>query len=73
MLYLWIKAAHVIFVIFSVAARRFYVYHQEFAPGSDEEKVNRARAQRRIIITPATAILVWLFGLTLAYQIQAWS
>jgi putative membrane protein len=77
-LYLWIKAAHVIFVIFWVAGLfllpRFYVYHQESAPGSDEEKrwIERERKLRRIIITPAV-ILVWLFGLILAYQIQAWS
>ena len=77
-LYLWIKAAHVIFVIFWVAGLfllpRFYVYHQESAPGSDEEKrwIERERKLRKIIITPAM-ILVWLFGLFLAYSIQAWT
>jgi protoporphyrinogen IX oxidase len=77
-LYLWIKAGHVIFVIFWIAGLfllpRFYVYHQESAPGSDEEKrwIERERKLRRIIITPAM-ILVWLFGLFLAYTIQAWT
>jgi len=77
-LYLWIKAAHVIFVIFWVAGLfllpRFYVYHQESLPGSDEERrwIERERKLRRIIITPAM-ILVWLFGLFLAYSIQAWT
>jgi putative membrane protein len=77
-LYLWIKAAHVIFVIFWVAGLfllpRFYVYHQESAPGSDEERkwIERERKLRKIIITPAM-ILVWLFGLFLAYTIQAWT
>ena len=36
--YAWIKAGHVIFVIFWIAGLfmlpRFYVYHQEAAPGS---------------------------------------
>jgi putative membrane protein len=77
-LYLWLKAAHVIFVIFWVAGLfllpRFYVYHQESVPGSDEEKrwIERERKLRSIIITPAM-IMVWVFGLLLAYTIQAWS
>lgn len=77
-LYLWLKAAHLIFVIFWVAGLfllpRFYVYHQESVPGSDEEKrwIEREQKLRRIIITPAM-ILVWIFGLLLAYTIQAWS
>jgi protoporphyrinogen IX oxidase len=77
-LYLWIKAAHLIFVIFWVAGLfllpRFYVYHQESAPGSDEERrwIEREKKLRKIIITPAM-ILVWLFGLFLAYTIQAWT
>ena len=40
--YAWIKAAHVIFVIFWIAGlfmlQRYYVYHQEAAAGSAEEK-----------------------------------
>lgn len=77
-LYLWIKAGHVIFVIFWIAGLfllpRFYVYHQESAPGSDEERkwIERERKLRKIIITPAM-ILVWAFGLFLAYTIQAWT
>ena len=53
---------------------RFYVYHQESAPGSDEEKrwIERERKLRKIIITPAM-ILVWIFGLPLAYVTGAWS
>ena len=76
--YAWIKAAHVIFVIFWVAGLfmlpRFYVYHQEAPAGSAEEKkwIDRERKLRTIIITPAM-ILVWIFGLALAYTIDAWS
>jgi protoporphyrinogen IX oxidase len=71
--YLWIKAGHVIFVIFWIAGLfllpRYYIYHQEAAPGSQEERrwIDRERRLRNIIITPSM-ILVWLFGLTLAWQ-----
>jgi putative membrane protein len=75
--YAWIKAGHVIFVIFWIAGLfmlpRFYVYHQEAAPGSDEEArwIERERKLRRIIITPAM-LLVWVFGLSLAWVTGAW-
>jgi putative membrane protein len=71
--YLWIKAGHVIFVIFWIAGLfllpRYYIYHQEAAPGSQEERrwIDRERRLRTIIITPSM-ILVWLFGLILAWQ-----
>ena len=75
--YAWIKAAHVIFVIFWIAGLfmlpRFYVYHQEAPAGSAEEAkwVERERKLRTIIITPAM-VLVWIFGLTLASIVDAW-
>jgi putative membrane protein len=75
--YAWIKAGHVIFVIFWIAGMfmlpRFYVYHQEAAPGSAEEAkwIERERKLRTIIITPAM-ILVWLLGLGLAWITDAW-
>ena len=75
--YAWIKAGHLIFVIFWIAGLfmlpRFYVYHQEAAKGSAEEQswIDRERKLRRIIITPAM-ILVWLLGLTLAWITDAW-
>jgi len=78
MTYAWLKAGHIIFVIFWVAGLfmlpRYYVYHQESLPGSDEEKrwIERERKLRNIIITPAMA-LVWLLGLSLAYVTQAWT
>ena len=76
--YAWIKAGHVIFVIFWIAGLfmlpRFYVYHQEAAPGSIEEQrwIERERRLRTIIITPAM-VLVWLFGAILAWQIGLFS
>ena len=76
--YAWIKAGHVIFVIFWMAGLfllpRYYIYHQESAPGSAEEKkwIERERKLRHIIITPAM-ILVWIFGLALMWILQAWT
>jgi protoporphyrinogen IX oxidase len=78
LLYPWLKAGHLIFVIFWVAGLfmlpRFYVYHQESEAGSGEEArwIEREKKLRRIIITPAM-ILVWIFGLLLAHITGAWS
>jgi putative membrane protein len=75
--YAWLKAGHVIFVIFWIAGMfmlpRYYVYHQEAPPGSEEEKrwIDRERKLRRIIITPSMA-LVWVLGLSLAWTTGAW-
>ena len=75
--YAWIKAAHVIFVIFWIAGLfllpRYYIYHQESPPGSDEEKrwIERERKLRSIIITPSMAF-VWIFGLSLAFIGHFW-
>ncbi len=76
--YAWIKAAHIIFVIFWIAGLfmlpRYYVYHQESAPGSAEEErwIDRERKLRNIIISPAM-ILVWVLGLSLAFIGNLWS
>jgi len=69
--YLWVKAAHVIFVIFWMAGMfmlpRYLVYHQEAEPGSAEAQawVDRETKLRNIILTPAM-ILVWVLGISLA-------
>jgi len=71
-LYAWLKAGHIIFVIFWMAGLfmlpRYYVYHQEAVPGSDEEKkwLEREAKLRTIILTPAM-ILVWTFGILLVW------
>lgn len=76
--YLWVKAAHVIFVIFLMAGLfmmpRFFVYHQETTPGSAEDLrwIERERRLLKIILNPSL-ILVWLFGLMLMIEIGAWS
>lgn len=75
--YLWVKAAHVTFVIFWLAGLfllpRFYVYHHETAVGSPEDRawIERESRVRSIILTPAI-ILVWVLGLMLAFNIGAW-
>lgn len=77
-LYLWLKAAHLIFVIFWMAGLfmlpRLYVYHQEALPGSEEAEkfAERERKLLKIILNPSM-ILVWILGLTLAFTIGAWS
>jgi protoporphyrinogen IX oxidase len=73
LLYPWLKAAHVIFVIFWMAGLfmlpRFFVYHQESAEGSEESAkwVERERRLIKIILNPSM-ILVWMLGMVLAYR-----
>ena len=76
--YLWVKAAHVTFLIFWMAGLfllpRFYVYHQETTVGSPEDRawIEREMRIRSIILTPAM-VLVWILGLMLAFNVDAWS
>jgi putative membrane protein len=74
--YLWVKAAHVTFVIFWMAGLfllpRFYVYHQESAPSSPEDRawIERESRVRSIILTPAM-VVVWVLGLLLGLHLGA--
>ena len=78
--YDWVKAAHLIFVIFWMAGLfmlpRYLVYHQEAVARGDTADaarwVEREGKLRHIILTPAM-IAVWLLGLTLATVGQHWS
>ena len=76
--YLWVKAAHVTFVIFWMAGLfllpRFYVYHQETIVGSPEDRawIEREARVRSIILSPAMA-LVWILGIMLALNVDAFS
>ena len=76
--YPWVKAAHLIFVIFLMAGLfmmpRFFVYHQESAPGSDEDRkwIDREKRLLKIILNPSL-VLTWIFGLMLMVEIGAWS
>ena len=75
--YPWLKAAHLIFVIFWMAGLfmlpRFFVYHQEAPEGSDEAKawVTREDKLATIIMNPSM-LIVWVLGLALAYAVDAW-
>ncbi len=76
MTYLWLKAGHIIFVIFWMAGLfmlpRYFVYHQESAPESPENAlwIDRERKLLRIILWPALAV-VWGLGLALAFSTGA--
>jgi len=74
--YDWVKAAHLIFVIFWMAGLfmlpRYLVYHQEaLAAGNAAEAANWVEREgkiRHIILTPAM-IVVWVLGLSLALNL----
>lgn len=68
--YLWVKAAHIIFVIFWMAGLfilpRYLVHHQEALGDAVQAKAwaDREAKLRRVILTPAMA-LVWILGIAL--------
>jgi protoporphyrinogen IX oxidase len=76
--YLWLKAVHVIFVIFWMAGLfmlpRLFVYHQETAPDSPENALWIEREARllRIILWPSL-VVTWALGLMLAMSTGAFS
>lgn len=76
--YPWLKAVHLIFVIFWMAAMfafpRFLVYHQEGLadPAECARWIEREGKLRTIILNPAM-IVVWLLGLILAYSTGYWN
>ena len=73
--YLWVKAAHLTFVIFWMAGLfllpRFYVYHHATTPGSAEDRawIEREDRTRTIILGP-TMLIVWVLGLMLAVHLD---
>jgi len=72
--YPWVKAAHVVFVIFWMAGMfmlpRYLVYHQEAGVGTPEAErwIERERKLRKMIVTPSI-LLVWILGGLLAVNI----
>lgn len=76
MTYLWLKAGHIIFVIFWMAGLfmlpRYFVYHQECTPDAPENAlwIDRERKLLKIILWPSLAV-VWGLGLALAYTTGA--
>lgn len=72
--YLWVKAIHIIFVIFWMAGMfmlpRFFAYHMQYEAGSSEDAhwIEREARLMKIIINPAMTI-AWILGLTLVAHI----
>ena len=72
--YLWVKAAHLTFVIFWIAGLfivpRYYIHHQATTPGSAEDRawIEREEKARNVILNPAM-LIVWVLGLMLAVHL----
>ncbi|MCM8731154.1 CopD family protein [Hephaestia sp. GCM10023244] len=72
--YLWVKAAHVVFVIFWMASMfilpRYLIHHQQALGDAVQEKlwIDREATLRRMIITPSI-LMVWVLGALLAVNI----
>lgn len=76
--YLWVKAAHIIFVIFWMAGMfilpRYLVHHQDALtgpapnPAEADAWVEREAKLRRMILTPAL-IVTWVLGMMLAMNL----
>ena len=72
--YLWLKAGHIVFVVFWMAGLfmlpRQMIYVHPSAAGSEEEAlwVKRMGLLRKIILTPSL-IVVWVLGLLMSIQL----
>ncbi len=77
MIYLWLKAGHIIFVVFWLAGLfmlpRQMIYMHPAAPGSEEEALwaKRSGLLSKIILTPSL-VIVWVLGIALAFVLGAW-
>jgi putative membrane protein len=73
MLYLWLKALHIMSVIAWMAALfylpRLFVYHAETGTGTQQSETFKIMERRllKAIMTPAM-IASWVFGLWVAYE-----
>ncbi len=78
MIYLWLKAGHLAFVIFWMAGLfmlpRFFVYHQE-APADSAENAKWIEREQRLlkIILGPSIVVVWILGLALAWVTGAFT
>lgn len=78
MLYLWLKAFHIMSVIAWMAAMfylpRLFVYHAQVEAGSEQSELFKVMERRllKAIMTPAM-IATWVFGLWLAIETGAFS
>ncbi len=78
MIYLWLKAGHIIFMVFWLAGLfmlpRQAIYMLDHEAGSDGEAkwAERMGKLRKIILTPSM-LIVWVLGLALAVSTGAFS
>lgn len=76
--YEWVKSLHVISVIAWMAGMlylpRLFVYHSQVEPGSETSEMYKIMERRllKAIINPAM-VATWVFGLWVAYEIDAFS
>lgn len=77
MIYLWLKAGHIIFMVFWLAGLfmlpRQMIYLHPASPESEESALwaKRMGLLRKVILTPSI-IVVWILGLLLAQTVHAW-
>ena len=77
MIYLWLKAGHIIFMVFWMAGLfmlpRQMIYLHPATPESAESALwaKRMGLLRKIILTPSI-VVVWILGLLLAQTLGAW-
>lgn len=77
MLYLWLKALHIVAVISWMAALlylpRLFVYHADAKPGSEASETFKTMERKllKFIANPAS-LVVWVLGLWLAFELGAW-
>ena len=78
MTYLWLKAGHIIFVVFWMAGLfmlpRQLIYVHPAPTGSGEEAlwVHRMGLLRKVILTPSL-LIVWILGLLMAGELGLFS
>jgi len=78
MIYIWLKAAHIIAMVAWMAGLfylpRLYVYHADAEVGSDKSETFKIMERRllQVIMRPAMAA-TWVFGLALAWLGNWWS
>lgn len=75
MLYLWVKAFHIIFVVSLMASLlvypRYKIHQLSSQPGEPlYETMKKASYQLRMIIMNPSLILVWVFGLAMLWMNQ---
>ena len=75
MLYLWVKALHIIFVVSLMASLlvypRYKIHQLSSQPGEPlYEAMKKASYQLRMIIMNPSLILVWVFGLAMLWMNQ---